>query len=94
MSATKTIFILLIFLSSSKIFADTYYVSHFGSDTFPYTNWTAAAHSIQDAVFAATAGDTVIVTNGVYKTGGVTAPGFALMNTGCLRKGCSGKARW
>jgi hypothetical protein len=38
--------------------------------TPPYTNWATAARVIQDAVESAALGDDVVVTNGIYATGG------------------------
>jgi hypothetical protein len=53
---------------------------------WPYTNWTTAAHVIQDAVDAASSNDTVWVTNGVYDAGGAVMPGYSLSNRVCVTR--------
>jgi len=57
-------------LSVSRLSAATHYVSlGSGHPKPPYTNWLTAATSIQDAVDASKARDTVLVTNGLYNVG-------------------------
>jgi len=46
-----------------------HYVSLSGLNNYPFTNWVDASTNLQTGVDAASAGDTVFVSNGVYSTG-------------------------
>ena len=50
----------------------------------PFTNWTTAARTIQEAVEVCANGDTVVVTDGIYSVGSAIAPGLTLPNRICL----------
>ena len=61
----------LLLASGGSALAAVHYVDVNSTNaTPPYTNWATAATNIQDAVDAAVAGDEVVVTNGIYATGG------------------------
>jgi hypothetical protein len=60
-----------VFATAASALAEVHYVDVNSTNaTPPYTNWTIAATNIQDAVDAAVAGDEIVVTNGIYATGG------------------------
>lgn len=67
----QSFFVSLAFVLGLNACATTFYVNVANpSPAAPFTNWLAAATSIQDAIDASSDGDWVLVTNGVYNTGG------------------------
>jgi hypothetical protein len=69
----KLCFLPMVFIlafSTMNISATVRYVDVNGANPLtPYTSWATAATNIQDAINEAEAGDTVLVTNGIYQSG-------------------------
>jgi predicted outer membrane repeat protein len=84
-------FVLGVFLClySVRVNSSILYVSPGGGNVPPYDTWAKAAHVIQDAVDAASPGDVILVSNGVYAAGGGKRPACALLNRVFIDKAVS-----
>ena len=76
--------VLGLWLTVTPSRAATWYVATNSPAGGPGTAWTNAFHTIQGAVNAAADDDTVLVTKGLYNTGGVVTPGYVLTNRVCI----------
>jgi hypothetical protein len=81
-----------VVLSSSGRAAVHYVDLNSTNPTPPYTHWVTAATVIQDAVDAASSGDTVLVTNGVYSTGRPSSPNRVGLSSGVILQSINGPA--
>src|SRR5437867_6438182 len=71
---------LLLISGGSALAAVRYVDVNSAGATSPYSTWATAATNIQDAVDAAVAGDEIVVTNGIYATGGRMTVGDSTTN--------------
>ena len=73
----------IFLLAASNLSAALLFVSA-GSvnPTPPYNSWNTAAHTIQDAVNAASSNDVVLVTNGAYAGGLVLVKPLLVLGLG------------
>jgi hypothetical protein len=82
----KQLIVTCLLLLTPVAQAATWFVATNGSDAAAGTSWATAKLTIQAAIDASAASDTVLVSNGVYQTGGRVAPGFALTNRVFIHK--------
>ncbi len=68
---------MLVLAVSLTAYGADRYVSPWGGSVPPYDSWDTAATNLMDAVQAASAGETVWVTNGVYQTASADGLGLA-----------------
>jgi hypothetical protein len=78
----KIFTIIILSLLPLYAIADTHFVSKTGSSIYPYTSWATASDSIQKAIDASSAGDTVRVGAGTYYEGIVLKPYITLLGAG------------
>ena len=72
LSPVLTLFAFLIL----RVSAATLYVdANNPAPASPFDSWSAAATNIQDAIDAANSGDLILVTNGLYASGGKVVAG-------------------
>ena len=85
-SSAQSVLVLVAIVLGFNACATTFYVdAGNAAPAAPFTNWPTAATDIQSAIDAATDGDLILVTNGVYGTGGRVVYG-ALTNRVVINK--------
>jgi hypothetical protein len=74
------IIITSLFIMLNLSHADYHYVSHTGSDEYPYSSWETAADSIRKAVDASDRWDTIYIASGDYNELFFAAPGDSCLS--------------
>ncbi len=82
----STASLLTIICTAHLALCASYYVAHDGANVHPYATPKTAANTIQTAIDAASDGDTVLVSTGIYTIGDRVTPGFASSNRVVITK--------